>query len=81
MVAVGGGEFKSEEMRKDFERVAENGILFVVKRTSFSDDIKEIEHPKKNWFTLDVIVFNCFGHRYKINMFGQNCGTLASIFR
>ncbi len=34
MSGVGGGESKSEVMRKDFERVAENGILFVVKRTS-----------------------------------------------
>ena len=75
MSAVGGGESKSEGTKKDFERVAENGILFVVKRTSFSDDIKEIEHPKKNWFTLDVNVFNCYGHRYKIKTFGQNCGT------
>jgi len=80
-MSVGGGESKSSETRKQFERVADNGILFVAKRINYADDIKEIEHPKKNWLTIDVNVFNCFGHRYKIKAFGQNCGTLASIFQ
>ena len=42
-MSVGGGEFKSEETKKEFGRVADNGVLFVAKRLSYADDIKEIE--------------------------------------